>query len=128
MLDEVDVPLCAIACETDHIAPWKDSYRGVQQMGSKDKTFIMTQSGHIAGIVNPPSKGKYGHYTNQDLSLSYEDWQAGAEFTAGSWWPRWEAWLTERSGEMIPARIPGEGGKEILCDAPGTYVAVKARG
>lgn len=128
VLEEVDIPLCAIACETDHIAPWKDSYRGVQKMGSTDKTFIMTQSGHIAGIVNPPSKGKYGHYTNEDLTLGHEDWLAGADFTEGSWWPRWEKWLTKHSGEMIPARIPGAKGRKILCDAPGTYVAVKARG
>ena len=128
VLDEVDVPVCAIACETDHIAPWKDSFRGVQKMGSKDKTFIMTQSGHIAGIVNPPSKNKYGHYTNMDLSLEHPDWLAGADFTEGSWWPRWESWLSKRSGEMISARIPGEDGREILCDAPGTYVSVKARG
>ncbi|MEQ6202589.1 class I poly(R)-hydroxyalkanoic acid synthase [Sulfitobacter sp. HNIBRBA2951] len=128
VLDEVDIPLCAIACETDHIAPWKDSFRGVQKMGSTDKTFIMTQSGHIAGIVNPPSKGKYGHYTNDDLSLEYSDWLAGAAFTEGSWWPRWESWLDARSGEMIPARIPGADGRVILGDAPGSYVAVKARG
>ncbi len=128
VLDEVDIPLCAIACETDHIAPWKDSYRGVQKMGSKDKTFIMTQSGHIAGIVNPPSKGKYGHYINDDMTLDHEDWLAGAEFTEGSWWPRWEKWLGKRAGKMIPARIPGEGDRNILCDAPGPYVAVKARG
>jgi len=128
VLEEVDTPICAIACETDHIAPWKDSYRGVQQMGSTDKTFIMTQSGHIAGIVNPPSKGKYGHYTNDDLSLGHEDWLAGAAFTQGSWWPRWEEWLKDRSGKMVPARTPGAQGREILCDAPGTYVAVKARG
>lgn len=128
MLEDVDIPLCAIACETDHIAAWKDSFRGVQKMGSKDKTFIMTQSGHIAGIVNPPSKGKYGHYTNVDLGLDHAAWLEGAEFTAGSWWPRWEEWLGKQSGEMIPARIPGAQGKEILCDAPGTYVAIKARG
>lgn len=128
VLDEVDVPLCAIACETDHIAPWKDSFRGVQKMGSKDKTFIMTQSGHIAGIVNPPSRNKYGHYTNEDLSLDYAKWLEAAKFSEGSWWPRWEAWLNKHSGGMIPARTPGEDGREILCDAPGTYVAVKARG
>lgn len=128
VLDEVDIPLCAIACETDHIAPWKDSFRGVQKMGSTDKTFIMTQSGHIAGIVNPPSKGKYGHYTNSNLDLDHAAWLEGAKFTEGSWWPRWEKWLTKRSGKMIPALIPGADGKEILCDAPGTYVAVKARG
>ena len=97
-------------------------------MGSKDKTFIMTQSGHIAGIVNPPSKGKYGHYTNGILTADHESWLADAEFTKGSWWPRWEKWLTKRSGKMIPARMPGDGGREILSDAPGSYVAVKARG
>lgn len=127
-LDEVDVPLCAIACETDHIAPWKDSFRGVQQMGAKDKTFIMTQSGHIAGIVNPPSKKKYGHYTNDDLALDYVDWKEGAEFHEGSWWPRWEKWLKKRSGKMVAARVPGEKDREILCDAPGAYVAKKASG
>ncbi len=128
VLDEVDIPLCAIACETDHIAPWKDSYRGVQKMGSADKTFIMTQSGHIAGIVNPPSKGKYGHYTNDDLTQNHESWLEGAAFHEGSWWPRWEKWLGKRSGKQVEARIPGADNREILCDAPGTYVVVKARG
>jgi polyhydroxyalkanoate synthase len=126
VLGEVDIPLCAIACETDHIAPWKDSYRGVQKMGSKDKTFIMTQSGHIAGIVNPPSKKKYGHYTNTDLSVDHADWLAGADFHEGSWWPRWEKWLKKQSGVQVPARIPGDSTHEILCDAPGTYVVVKS--
>ena len=125
-LKNIDVPICAIACETDHIAPWKDSYRGIQQMGSDDKTFIMTQSGHIAGIVNPPSKNKYGHYTNDDLSLSHTDWRESADFHEGSWWPRWETWLAKRSGKMIPARFPGDDGRKILADAPGTYVTKKA--
>ncbi|WP_436397825.1 PHA/PHB synthase family protein [Roseobacter sp. S98] len=125
-LSDVTVPLCAIACETDHIAAWKDSYRGVRQMGSKDKTFIMTQSGHIAGIVNPPSRKKYGHYTNPDLSLDYKDWLEDADFNEGSWWPRWEAWLKKRSGKQIPARIPGDSSHSVLCEAPGTYVAGKA--
>ncbi|WP_299615404.1 class I poly(R)-hydroxyalkanoic acid synthase [uncultured Tateyamaria sp.] len=126
-LGDIDVPLCAIACETDHIAPWKDSYRGVQQMGSKDKTFIMTQSGHIAGIVNPPTKNKYGHYTNDDLSLDHEAWLKGADFHEGSWWPRWGAWLKKRGGAMVAAREPGDSDHPVLCDAPGTYVAVKAK-
>ena len=125
-LSDVTVPLCAIACETDHIAAWKDSYRGVRQMGSKDKTFIMTQSGHIAGIVNPPSRKKYGHYTNPDLSLDYKDWLEDADFNEGSWWPHWEAWLKKRSGKQIPARIPGDSSHSVLCEAPGTYVAGKA--
>ena len=125
-LSEVDLPLCAIACETDHIAAWKDSFRGVQQMGSKNKMFIMTQSGHIAGIVNPPSRNKYGHFTNTDMTLDANSWQADADFHEGSWWPRWEKWLSKRSGKQIPARIPGDSGYEPLCPAPGTYVSVKA--
>ncbi|MEM8576300.1 MAG: class I poly(R)-hydroxyalkanoic acid synthase [Pseudomonadota bacterium] len=125
-LSEVDVPLCAIACETDHIAAWKDSYRGVQKMGSADKTFIMTQSGHIAGIVNPPSKKKYGHYTNPDLGLTHDDWLEGADFHEGSWWPRWEKWLRTHSGKKVPARVPGDASHPALGDAPGTYVVAKA--
>lgn len=127
-LGDIDVPLCAIGCETDHIAPWKDSYRGIQKMGSKDKTFIMTESGHIAGIVNPPSKGKYGHYTNDDMTLDHEAWLKSADFHTGSWWPRWGEWLKNRAGKMVEARIPGSNGQEVLCDAPGTYVVRKARG
>lgn len=126
-LGDVEVPLCAIACETDHIAPWKDSYRGIQAMGSKDKTFIMTQSGHIAGIVNPPTRNKYGHYTNTDLSLDHDAWAEGATFHEGSWWPRWGAWLKKRAGAQVPAREPGDSAHPILGDAPGTYVTVKAK-
>lgn len=125
-LGDVDVPLCAVACETDHIAPWKDSYRGVRQMGSTDRTFIMTQSGHIAGIVNPPSKKKYGHYVNPSLEADHEGWLEGATFHERSWWPRWGAWLKKRSGKMIAARNPGDDGRKILGDAPGEYVAKKA--
>ncbi|AYE86810.1 MULTISPECIES: PHA/PHB synthase family protein [Sulfitobacter] len=125
-LDDIEVPLCAVACETDHIAPWKDCYRGVQQMGSKDKTFIMAQSGHIAGIVNPPSRNKYGHYVNGDLSQDYAAWREAATYHEGSWWPRWGKWLVKRAGAMIPARFPGDDGREVLGDAPGAYVARKA--
>ncbi|MEZ5675696.1 polyhydroxyalkanoate synthase [Thalassovita litoralis] len=121
-IEDVDIPVCFIACETDHIAAWKDSYRGAQKMGSKNKTFILSESGHIAGIVNPPSKKKYGHYTNTDMSLSAEDWQSTGKYHAGSWWPRWEGWLAKRSGKMVPARQPGDSTHPVLCDAPGTYV------
>jgi len=75
-----------------------------------------------AGIVSPPSKKKYGHYVNDDLSLSPEEWQASAEYTVGSWWPRWEKWLGKRSGKMVEARIPGDSTHPVLCDAPGEYV------
>jgi polyhydroxyalkanoate synthase len=121
-LSEVSVPLCAIACETDHIADWKSSFRGVQQMGSKNKTFILSESGHIAGIVNPPWKKKYGHYTNTDLTLSPDDWLAGADKNEGSWWPRWESWQSKLSGNKIDARQPGSATHPALVSAPGTYV------
>ncbi len=126
-LKDVDVPVCAIACETDHIAAWKSCYRGVQQMGSRSKTFIVTQSGHIAGIVNPPSRNKYGHYTNDDMKLDPNEWFESAEFTDGSWWPRWESWLKKRSGKQIAAMQPGDSEHPVLCDAPGTYVKLSAR-
>ncbi|PRY93979.1 PHA/PHB synthase family protein [Donghicola tyrosinivorans] len=121
-LKEVTVPICAIACETDHIAAWKASYNGVRQMGSRSKTFIVSQSGHIAGIVNPPSKKKYGHYTNPKMSQTADEWFAGAEFTEGSWWPRWDEWLSNRSGKRIDAREPGDSDHPTLAPAPGTYV------
>ena len=121
-LDHVRVPLCAIACETDHIAAWKGSFAGVRQMGSTDKTFILSQSGHIAGIVNPPSKGKYGHYTNDAAMTTPDEWLKGATFHAASWWPRWGAWLAERSGAQVPARVPGDATNPVIGPAPGTYV------
>ena len=86
----------------------------------------MSESGHIAGIVNPPSKNKYGHYTNDDLSLDADDWINSADFHKGSWWPRWESWLKKRSGKKIDARDFGDSEHPVLCDAPGTYVKVKA--
>ncbi len=121
-IKDVTVPLCAIACETDHIAAWKTSYDGIQKMGSKDKTFIVSQSGHIAGIINPPSKNKYGHYTNPEMALSHDDWMASADFNEGSWWPRWETWLSKHSGAQVEARKPGDSKHPILAPAPGTYV------
>jgi len=123
---DVKIPLMSVTCETDHIAAWKDCYRGFQQTGSKNRTFIVSESGHIAGIVNPPTKKKYGHYTNDDLSGTPEEWMAGAARHDGSWWPRWEAWLAKRSGKMVPTREPGDDEHPPLSPAPGTYVRKKA--
>ena len=120
----VKLPVCAIACETDHIAHWRGSFNGVRQMGAKDKTFILSQSGHIAGIINPPSKGKYGHYTHPGPMAAPDDWLKAATFNAGSWWPRWAEWLALRSGEQVPARSPAP----VLCAAPGTYVTATPQG
>lgn len=120
---DVSVPLCAIACETDHIAPWRASYEGVRQFGAKDKTFILAESGHIAGIVNPPAKGKYGYYTNAGgMDVGADAWKAAAEHHGGSWWPAWIDWLAKRSGKLVPAREPGDSAHPPLAPAPGTYV------
>ena len=124
-LSEVSVPLMAVACQTDHIAAWPASFAGVRGMGSADRTFVLSESGHIAGIVNPPSKRKYGHYTNADWPETPKDWLAGARFHEGSWWPRWGEWLAGRSGPKVAARQPGGTGREVLGPAPGTYVVAR---
>lgn len=125
-ISDVDIPVCSVTCETDHIARWKDCYRGFQQTKSRSKTFIVSESGHIAGIVNPPSKKKYGHYINKDVKGTAEEWMEGAEFHEGSWWPYWDKWLSSRSGKQIEAREPGDSEHPVLCDAPGTYVLASA--
>ncbi len=125
-LKDVKTPLCSIAAETDHIAAWKQAYVGFRQYGSRDKKFILSQSGHIAGIINPPSKKKYGHYLNDDsLPDTPEGWFDAASFNEGSWWPHWGAWLARRSGAKVAPRIPGDSTNPVLCPAPGTYVVAK---
>lgn len=122
-LKDVKVPVFAVACETDHIAAWHASYEGVRQMGSRSKTFVLSESGHIAGIVNPPSKKKYGHYMNDTWSPGWEAWRQEAGFHAGTWWPRWSEWLAKRSGRKVPARALGNAKHPVLAKAPGTYVS-----
>jgi polyhydroxyalkanoate synthase subunit PhaC len=121
-LADISIPIMAIACETDHIAAWKSSLNGIRKFGSKDKTFVVSQSGHVAGIVNPPSKNKYGHYTNAGPLTEPKTWMETATFNPGSWWPRWRDWLTDKSGPQIKARVPGDSTNAILVAAPGTYV------
>lgn len=123
---DVKVPIMAITCETDHIAAWKDCYRGFLKTSSEDRSFIVSESGHIAGIVNPPSKKKYGYYANKDLPETADAWLADAKEHAGSWWPTWEAWLRKRSGTKISARQPGDSEHPSLASAPGIYVLKKA--
>ena len=87
-----------------------------------EESFILSESGHIAGIVNPPSKKKYGHYTNDEKMVTPEGWKEGATFNEGSWWPRWEKWLKGRSGALIEARQPGDSDHMEIEPAPGSYV------
>ena len=122
-VSDVQVPLCSVACETDHIAPAADCWRGVALMGAEDKSFILSESGHVAGIVNPPTRDKYGHYTSDaGFAQDFAHWRARASFHRGSWWPSWGRWLAARAGAMVPAREPAEG----LGPAPGEYVHERA--
>lgn len=125
-LGDIKTPICAIACETDHIANWQSSFAGLN-LYSGDKTFILSESGHIAGIVNPPSKNKYGHYTNEAAMVDPQSWKTGATYNQGSWWPRWKEWLAERAGAQVAARNPGDSSHPILEAAPGSYVRSKPK-
>ena len=81
----------------------------------------------IAGVVNPPSAKKYQHWLNEVAKNppTLAEWQAGAVEHPGSWWNDWDKWLSEKSGVMVPARIPGTGGLPAIEDAPGSYVKVR---
>lgn len=125
-LEDVQIPLCAVACETDHIAAWKSSFAGIAKMGSSDKTFLLAESGHVAGVISPPGKDKYGHYTGPMPEGPADVWREAAKRHGGSWWPHWESWLRGRSGEETPARAPGAGNHPVLGDAPGGYVLIQA--
>ena len=121
-LADVRHPLMAVACEADHIAVWRSSFVGIQRMRSRSKTFVLSQSGHIAGIINPAEGGKYGHYTNSGNAATPDEWLSQADLTEGSWWPRWGDWVARRSGGWIPARVAGGPLNPVLCPAPGKYV------
>lgn len=124
-LDKVKVPVYLQSSREDHISPYNSVYKATRLFGGPVR-FICAGSGHIAGVINPPSSGKYNHWTNDDLPDTPDKWFAGATDHKGSWWPDWEAWLSAKSGEMVPARKPGSGKLKVLEDAPGSYVLVKS--
>ncbi len=116
-LRTVKTPTYIQAGRDDHIAPAKSVYRMTQLFAGPIR-FVLAGSGHIAGVVNPPSAKKYQHWTSDTLPPTLEAFQAVAVETLHSWWPDWLAWLTPKSGAKVPARLP-EGAIE---DAPGRYV------
>ena len=124
-LRRVKVPAYFLSTREDHIAPWRSTYRGTQLL-SGPKRFVLAASGHIAGVVNPPGEGKYGHWVSDDLPPESEQWLAGATEMSGSWWPDWQRWITALDNQRVPAREPGAGGLRVIEDAPGSYVKVKA--
>jgi len=124
-LGRVTVPAYFISTVEDHIAPWKTTYRGARLLGGPVR-FVLGGSGHIAGIVNPPSARKYHHWTNDALPESPDEWFAGAMQHPGSWWPDWQRWVEHHGGgERVPARTPGDRGLAVLEDAPGSYAKLR---
>ncbi len=120
-LRAIKTPTMMIATKEDHIAPWKAIYKGAYEFGG-EKQFVLAASGHIAGVVNPPAAGKYGHWTRREMIPDRDQWLATAEERKGSWWPHWQEWITRFGGEKVPARIPGANGLKAIEDAPGSYV------
>jgi polyhydroxyalkanoate synthase len=115
----------AAGAEKDHIVPWRSAWR-IVQLTSAQTHFVLAASGHIAGMINPPSKGKGGYWTNDINSASNADvWLAGAQKHDGSWWADLASWLGVRSGERRPAPPVGSAAHRPIGDAPGTYVLEK---
>ncbi len=124
-LQKVDIPIFMQAGETDHIAPYRSIYNTARLFGG-DVHYMLAGSGHIAGVVNHPSRNKYHHSINEALPEKVEDWIEGAERREGSWWPYWIKWLNKVSPGTVKARTPGSGKLKAIEDAPGSYVKVKA--
>ena len=124
------IDLTSLACDkymvagvTDHITPWHACYRSSQFM-SGDIRFVLSNSGHIQALVNPPGNPRANYFTNDELPESPEQWLEGAEQNTGTWWDDWASWLQERSGRKVSTRktLGKKGRFEPMEAAPGTYV------
>jgi polyhydroxyalkanoate synthase len=124
-LGKVKLPIYELCAKEDHIAPAKSVFIGSRLFGGP-VTYVLSGSGHIAGVINPPGeKMKYQYWTNDKRAATLEAWFEGANEHPGSWWPHYAEWLAKYSGEMVPARTPGaELG--VIEEAPGSYVKVKS--
>ena len=125
-VSDIETPVFAVSCETDHIASWEDTFRGLHNFSSKEKTFVLSEAGHVAGIVNAPGRGKYGYYFGKDDFKNLENWKQRADFKKESWWPFWEKWLGGQSKDLVKARMPGTLDDVDLGNAPGSYVHQKS--
>ncbi|MBI3700608.1 MAG: class I poly(R)-hydroxyalkanoic acid synthase [Afipia sp.] len=125
-LSKVKVPVYNLATREDHIAPAESVLYGSQFFGGPVK-YVLAGSGHIAGVVNPPTLGKYQYWTNDNIrDTTLTEWLKGAEEHKGSWWPDWRIWIEGIDAETVPAREPGAGPLPAIEDAPGSYVRVRA--
>lgn len=126
-LTRVTTPAYVQAGREDHIAPAESVWK-ITHLFRGPLRFVLAGSGHIAGVVNPPSAGKYQYWTNDAAVDSLDAFVAGATETKGSWWPDWLAWLRAHGAadtEAVAARLPGEGALPALGDAPGDYVRAR---
>jgi len=124
-LKDVRIPVYNLATREDHIAPAKSVFVGSQCFGGPVE-FVLTGSGHIAGVVNPPDKRKYQFWTGGPVKGEYEHWLEDAKETPGSWWTHWHAWILSQDRRMAPARQPGGQALNALEEAPGSYVMERA--
>ena len=125
-LSKVKVPVYNLATREDHIAPAESVLYGSQFFGGPVK-YVLSGSGHIAGVVNPPAGGKYQYWTNDNIrDAKLADWIKGATEHKGSWWPDWLQWLEGLDAERVPARAVGSEAMPPIEDAPGSYVRVRA--
>ena len=125
-LSKVTSDLFILGGVTDHITPWKATYRSTQLFGSKDVTYVLSQSGHMQAILNPPGNPKAKYYVQKQdgaLPATADEWLKGTEEVAGSWWPFWMDWLQQRSGAKVKAPTKlGNTKYKPLDPAPGLYV------
>lgn len=124
-LRDISLPSYHLATREDHIAPAVSVYESARLL--KDQvTYVLSASGHIAGVVNPPSQGKYSYRTGPaPQELPFEEWIKTSVETSGSWWPHWDSWIKSLEDSYVPARSPLTA-PTILEDAPGSYVREKA--
>lgn len=120
-LRKVKTPAYFLSTRDDHIAPWRATYEGTQLFSGK-KTFTLSASGHVAGVINHPQKKKYCYWTDDQTPKDAEAWLEGSSKHQGSWWPHWLAWSKKYADKRIPARVPEQG----IEPAPGSYVRVRA--
>ncbi|MFB1076053.1 class I poly(R)-hydroxyalkanoic acid synthase [Photobacterium damselae] len=121
-LNKIKIPSYFISTKEDHIALWQGTYRGALLTGG-NKTFVPGASGHVAGIVNPPNKNKYGYWTNDNLDDSADEWLTNAEYAEGSWWTHWDQWLSQHNRqEQVEPYSPGSENYPVIDSAPGQYV------
>jgi polyhydroxyalkanoate synthase len=125
-LSKIKTPTFILSTREDHIAPWKSTYAATHLYSGPIK-FVLSASGHMAGVISAPGS-KYGHWTNDRLPPTADEWFAEATPHQGSWWPLWDKWLTRFSSSRIPAREPGKGRLAVIEDAPGSYARVRSDG